>query len=135
MAKITLAATAAGDTLTAILARLNAGSGAAKIKIYTGVMPATPDTAITTQVRLATLICSDPAATISGRTMTFGAVTQDDLADATGTATWARFEDSAGDPVLDIDITTLGGGGIGQMPSTSIIANTPVTAPSIVLTA
>ena len=67
--------------------------------------------------------------------MTFGTVTQDSGADATGTATWARFEDSAGVAVIDIDITTTGGGGTGTMPSTSVIAGTPVTAPSIVLTA
>lgn len=135
MAKLTLSTNLANDVLVDINTRLNAGSGPAKFKPYTGVMPATPDVAVTSQVRLATLTCSDPAATVSGRTMIFGAITQDDLADATGTATWGRFEDSDGNAVFDIDITTIGGGGIGQMPTTSIYAGTPVTAPSVVLTA
>lgn len=135
MPKLTLSAASANDTLTGINTRLNAGSGPAKGKIYTGVMPASPDVAVTSQVRLAVLTCSDPAAVVSGRTMTFNAITQDDLADATGTATWARFEDSDGTAVFDIDITTIGGGGAGQMPTTSIYAGTPVTAPSVVITA
>lgn len=135
MAKLTLSTDTANDVLNAINNRLNAGSGAAKFKPYTGTMPATPNVAITSQVRLGTLTCSDPAATVSGRTMTFGAIAQDDLADATGTATWGRFEDSDGNAILDVDITTIGGGGVCQMPTTSIYANTPITAPSAVLTA
>lgn len=135
MAKLTLSTDTANDVLTDINARLNAGSSAAKFKLYTSTMPATPNVAITSQVRLGTLTCSYPAATVSGRTMTFGAITQDDLADATGTATWGRFEDSDGNAVLDVDVTTIGGGGVCQMPTTSIYANTPITAPSAVLTA
>lgn len=135
MAKTNLSLALAGDLLSAWNTRLNAGSGPAKCKIYSGTIPATPDTAITSQVKLAELVCSDPAATISGRTMTFGTITQDNLADATGTATWARFEDSSGNAVFDIDVTTTGGGGSATMPSTSVIANTPVTAPSVVITA
>lgn len=135
MAKLTLSTDTANDVLADINTRLNAGSGAAKFKVYTGVMPTTPNVAITSQVRLGTLTCSDPAATISGRTMTFGAIAQDDVADATGTATWGRFEDSDGNAVMDIDITTIGGGGVGQMPTTSVYAGTPITAPSVVLTA
>lgn len=135
MAKINVSLAIADDILTAFNTRLNAGSGAGKCKIYTGTIPATPDTAITSQIKLAELVLSDPAATISGRTMTFGTVTQDGSAGATGTATWARFEDSSGTAVIDIDITTTGGGGTGTMPSTIVVAGTPVTAPSIVLTA
>ena len=135
MAIITLSAEAAGDVLTAINDNLNLGSGPATIKLYTGTKPADPDTAITSQVLLGTLTCSDPAGTVAGRTLTFGTVTADSSADATGTATWARLADSAGVAVIDIDITTTGGGGFGQMNTTSIVIGGPITAPSVVLTA
>lgn len=135
MAIITLSAEAAGDVLTSINDNLNLGSGAGTIKLYTGTKPADPDTAIGSQVLLGTLTLSDPAGTVSGRTLTFGAVTMDSAADATGTATWARLADSAGVAVIDIDITTTGGGGFGQMNTTSIVIGGPITAPSIVITA
>ena len=135
MAIITLSVATAGDVLTAINNRLNLGSGAATIKLYTGTKPTDPDTAITSQVLLGTLTCSDPAGTVSGRTLTFSAVTMDSAADATGTATWARLADSAGVAVIDIDITTTGGGGFGQMNTTSIVIGGPITAPSVVITA
>lgn len=135
MAIITLSAEAAGDVLTSINDNLNLGSGAATIKLYTGTKPADPDTAITSQTLLGTLTCSDPAGTVSGRTLTFGTITMDSAADATGTATWARLADSAGVAVIDIDITTTGGGGFGQMNTTSIVIGGPITAPSVVITA
>ena len=135
MAIITLSVATAGDVLTAINNRLNLGSGAATIKLYTGTKPTDPDTAIGSQVLLGTLTCSDPAGTVSGRTLTFSAVTMDSAADATGTATWARLADSAGVAVIDIDITTTGGGGFGQMNTTSIVIGGPITAPSVVITA
>ncbi len=135
MAIITLSATAANAVLTALNDLVNGGSGAGTIKIYTGTKPAGPATAITTQVLLGTLTCSDPAGTVSAATWTFGTVTQDSSADATGTATWARIADSAGTAVIDIDITTTGGGGFGQMNTTSIVIGGPITAPSIVVTA
>ena len=135
MAIITLSTVAAGDVLTSINDNLNLGSGAGTIKLYTGTKPADPDTAIGSQVLLGTLTLSDPAGTVSGRTLTFGAVTMDSAADATGTATWARLADSAGVAVIDIDITTTGGGGFGQMNTTSIVIGGPITAPSVVITA
>ena len=135
MAIITLSLEAAGDVLTSINDNLNLGSGAATIKLYTGTKPTDPDTAITTQTLLGTLTCSDPAGTVSGRTLTFGTITMDSAADATGTATWARLADSAGVAVIDIDITTTGGGGFGQMNTTSIVIGGPITAPSVVITA
>ena len=43
-----------------LVAYINTGAGAPEIEYYNGTMPATGDTAITTQVLLATLPCSDP---------------------------------------------------------------------------
>ncbi len=64
-----------------IKAALDAGAGAATIKLYTGTMPATPETGITSQVLLGTCTCTDPVGTESGGTLTFSAITQDSSAD------------------------------------------------------
>ena len=141
MATITPSLALKTAILTAVNDALNGGTGPAIFELYTGTKPAGPDTAITTQVKLGTLTCSDPAgtvATLSGvPTLTFGTVTPDSDADATGTATWARGSSTGGAtvPVIDIDITTVGGGGFGQMNTTSIVIHGPITAPSIVITA
>lgn len=135
MAIITLSLEAANDVLASINDNLNLGSGAATIKLYTGTKPAGPDTAITSQTLLGTLTCSDPAGTVATRTLTFDTITADSSADATGTATWARLADSAGVAVIDIDITTTGGGGFGQMNTTSIVSGGPITAPTVTITA
>lgn len=131
----TLSDAAANAVLTTLNDLLNAGSGPATIKLYTGTKPAGPGTAITSQVLLGTLTCSDPAGAVSARSLTFGAVTADASADNAGTATWARIADSNGVAVVDIDVTLTGGGGFGQMNTTLIAAGGPITAPSVVITA
>lgn len=131
----TLSDAAANAVLTTLNDLLNAGSGPATIKLYTGTKPAGPGTAITSQVLLGTLTCSDPAGTVSARSLTFGTVIADSSADASGTATWARIADSNGVAVVDIDVTLTGGGGFGQMNTTLIAAGGPITAPSVVITA
>ncbi len=131
----TLSDAAANAVLTTLNDLPNAGSGPATIKLYTGTKPAGPGTAITSQVLLGTLTCSDPAGTVSARSLNFGAVTADASADNAGTATWARIADSDGVAVVDIDVTLTGGGGFGQMNTTLIAAGGPITAPSVVITA
>ena len=135
MAVITLSTNLGGTVVSALNSALNAGATGATMKIYTGTKPTGPDTAITSQVLLGTLTCSKPAGTVSGNTLTFGAITQDASADATGTATWARLADSDGTAAIDIDITATGGGGFGQMNTTAVVAGGPITAPSVVITA
>jgi len=135
MAIITLSATAANAVLNALNDLVNAGSGPGTIKPYTGTKPAGPATAITTQVLLGTLTLSDPCGSVASGAWTFGTITADSAADATGTATWARIADSNGTAVIDIDITTTGGGGFGQMNTTAIVVGGPITAPSVVITA
>ena len=109
--------------------RLNAG-GAATAEVYTGTKPATPDTAITSQVLLGTCTCSATAGTYANRRYTFNAITQDSAADASGTATWTRFKSGAGTAVLDVDVTTTGGGGFMQMNNTAITAGGPISIAS-----
>lgn len=107
--------------------QLNLGGGPAKVKFYTGTKPAKPDTAITTQTLLGTATCSTDAGTYASRRYTFNGITQDASADATGTATWARFESTTGAGVLDVDCSTAGGAGFLQMNSTSVIIGGPIS--------
>lgn len=131
------------DWLNSIRTRLNAGGAGhpATIDIYAGAKPARPNTAITTQVLLGTVTCSDDCgvvATISDvPTLTFNAITADAAADATGVAAWGRAKSGEGTPVavLDFDISTAGGSGFGQMNTTNVVKDGPISAPSVVITA
>lgn len=74
---------------------LDGGTGAAIVRIYDGSQPTDPDTAVSGQTLLATLVCSDPAfgnaADNTGKaTATANSITDDSGADATGTAAWFR---------------------------------------------
>lgn len=88
------AANAAAD---AVCVLANSGS----LKIYDGTQPATADTAVSTQVLLATLTFGNPAfgAAVAG-VATANAITSDTAADATGTASWFRVLKSDGTSVL-----------------------------------
>ena len=116
------------DALRNILAdafttRIDLGSGAGTVRFYTGTQPADADDAIGAQVLLATLTFSDPSApAASGGVLTFYVITQDSSADATGTATWARIEDSDGNNVFDCDVSVTGGGAIIELNTVNIIA-------------
>jgi hypothetical protein len=119
----------------AITAQLDLGAGAGTIKLYSGTQPADADDAITSQVLLATLTFSDPSAPgASGGVWTADAITEDSLADATGTAAWARVEDSDGNNVFDCDVTATGGGGTIEINTVSIVADAAVRATSLTVT-
>lgn len=132
-------------TKTAMLNQLksaiDAGGAAGTLKIYSGTAPATPETAPAGgNVLLGTLTLSyNPCASITGANathkLTFGAVTQDSSADATGVAAWARISDSAGNAIVDLDISVTGGTGALQLNTTNIVAGGPiqVTAATIAL--
>lgn len=125
------AATTRNGWLDNVNTLLNAGAGAALIRIYDGVRPATGGAATTL---LAELTCSDPAApAASGGVLTFSAITQDSSANATGTATWFRMVDSAGTFVMDGSVGTSGSD--LNLTSTSIVATEPVSISSATITA
>lgn len=92
--------------LDAITSLIDAGAGAGLIRIYNGTRPATGGTATTL---LAELIMSDPSfpAAAAGA-MSANAVTNDSSANATGTATWFRVVDSAGNFVMDGNVGASG---------------------------
>ena len=117
-----------------IIDDLDAGPGPSLLDFYTGTPPAGPDTAITDQIKLGTLICSDPCATKANGTITFAAITQDDAADATGTATWCRQSSSTGTAVADHDVTDEAGVGAVKINNIAIITGGPITMSSLVIT-
>lgn len=128
---LAFAATTRNGWLDDINTLMNAGTGAAKIRIYDGARPATGGTATTL---LAELVCSDPACSAaSGGVLTFSAITQDSSADATGTATWFRVVDSDNNFVLDGNVGTSGSD--LNLTSTSIVATEPVSITSATITA
>lgn len=110
---------------------LNAGAGAALIRIYDGTRPATGGAATTL---LAELTCSDPAAgAAAAGVLTFSAITQDASANATGTATWFRMVDSTAAFVMDGNVGTSGSD--LNLTTTSIVATQPVSISSATITA
>lgn len=114
-----------------IVAAIDAGAGAGKLRLYNGTRPATGG-AVTTL--LAELTFSYPCGTVTNGVLTFSDITSDSSADTTGTATWFRIVDSTGAFVLDGTITVTGGGGDITMTSTSIQAGVTVDGTSLVFT-
>lgn len=133
MAVMKLRTTVKNSVLTPLNDAISAGTSAGVLKLYTGTMRATPETAITTQTLLGTLTFSDPAGVVAGGVLTMSAITQDAEADATGTATWATVEDSNGLSVFDIDVTNTGGGGTLQLNTVNIVSGGPILVTSFVI--
>jgi hypothetical protein len=104
---------------------------AALLRIYSGTRPATGGTATTL---LAELTCATPFASgASSGVLTFGAVTQDSSANATGTATWFRIVQSDGTThVMDGDVGTSGSD--LNLTTTSIVTGQPVSISSATIT-
>lgn len=95
------------------------GNGA-KLQIYDGSQPANPDTAVTSQVKLAELTCGSPfAGSASSGVLTANAITAAN-AIASGTASWFRLTTSGGSAKLD--------GTVGTSASDLIIDNTSVNS-------
>lgn len=134
-ATIRLADATRNATLDAIAARIDAGSGAGTLKVYTGTIPTNANTAIGSQVLLGTLTFSDPCApAASGGVLTFDAITQDSSADATGTIGWARIADSDGTTILDVSAGT-GSGVVLQFNTLAVTAGGPIACSAFTITA
>jgi hypothetical protein len=134
MALNTIISNAARNAMVnALTTLLDAGAGAATIKIYTGTQPAGPGTAVGAQVLLGTLTCSDPAfPTGSNGVATASAITADSSADATGTATWFRALDSNAVAIIDGSVGTSAADLI--LDSVSIVAGGTISVTSWVIT-
>jgi hypothetical protein len=115
--------------LTVIRDAIDAGAGAGLLRIYNGTKPAAGGAATTL---LAQLTLSDPCGTVSAGVLTFSAITNDASADATGTATWARFVDSDGNWCADGTVGTSGAD--VNLNTTSIVAGQTVGITSAAIT-
>lgn len=120
----------------AITARIDSGSGAGKLRIYTGSRPAGPGTAASGTL-LAEFTLSDPSFTESGgvSTLDITPAVEDTAADNTGTAGYARFTDSDGNGKIDATVTATGGGGEVTCNTVSFVAGAVVTVTGCTITA
>jgi hypothetical protein len=131
---ISMATALRNARLDQITAAIDAGAGAGKLKIYTGPRPAT-GAAITSETLLAELTFSDPsAAAAAGGVLTLDPITQDSSADATGTAVWARIEDSDGTFVMDLNVGAAGSGQDIELVNTSITMGQAIGIASATIT-
>jgi hypothetical protein len=92
------------NAIANLLASLpDAGSSAGTILIYSGPLPATPSTAITTQTLFGTVTFSDPAfgSAVNG-TIEANDLVSDAAADASGTPVFGRVKDSSGTTRYDL---------------------------------
>lgn len=119
--------------LDAIDDACNAGSGAATLKIYTGTRPANPGTALSGNTLLATLTFSSTAfGAASSGVITAASITSDSTADATGTASFFRVQDSDSNAIIDGDCGTSGSD--LNLDTVSISAGVTVSISSFVIT-
>ena len=117
--------TTANKALTQYKDDLDAGSGPGTAKIYSGTMPATPETAATGTL-LAELVLAKPCGVVADKKLTFSAITQDLEANNTGYAGYVRLSDSDGNAVIDGDVTSTNGTGVLKLNVTLITALGPV---------
>ena len=101
--------------------------------LYTGTKPATPDTAITDQVLLATFVLADPAGTATDGVWT-GELPDPALIMDTGTPTWGRFIDSTDGNVCDADVGATGSGAAIEVENTSFVSGAYASVTSMTIT-
>ena len=117
--------TTANKALTQYKDDLDAGSGPGTARIYSGTIPATPETAATGTL-LAELVLTKPCGVVADKKLTFSAITQDLEANNTGYAGYVRLSDSDGNAVIDGDVTSTNGTGVLKLNVTLITALGPV---------
>lgn len=132
LAAIGYTAACRNNQLDEVTALVDAGAGAGTIEIRSGTRPADADTAKSGTL-LATCTFSDPSApAASSGVLTANAITDDSSADATGTASWFRVEDSNDNAVYDGDVGTSGSD--LNLNSVAISAGATVSITSWVIT-
>lgn len=114
-----------------LINKIDAGGAAGSLKIYDGLKPSSPDVPVTSQNVLSEHTLSYPCGTAANGILTFGPISEDSFANATGTASWARIYDSNGNAVADASITQVGGGGDLQMNTVNIVINGPIRFTSL----
>ena len=125
MATLRTKTTTANKALTQYKDDLDAGSGPGTAKIYSGTIPASPETPATGTL-LAELVLSKPCGVVADKKLTFSAITQDLEANNTGVASHVRLADSDGNVVIDGDVTSTAGTGVLKLNTTNITVMGPV---------
>lgn len=121
------------SVLTPLKGAIDAGSGGGTIKIYSGTQPTLASDAVTTQNLLGILTFSQPCGVVASGALTMSTIVPEDSALYTGTATWARIADSAGNTVMDVNVSVTGGGGALQLNTTSIVSGGPILISNFVI--
>lgn len=121
---------AANTSADAVCAQLNSGF----LDIYSGTQPATGDTVLSGNTLLASLTINATACgSASSGVATFNAITSDSDADATGTATFARFYKSDHTTkVYDVSVGTSGAD--INLATTSIVQHAVVSISALTYT-
>lgn len=124
---------AMGDAATALV---DTGGGPGRLDIHAGVRPAGPDAALAGQTLLARLVLGMPAfqPTDAAGVALANPVTADDAADATGTASFFRITDAAGNALFEGDVSATGGGGDLQLNAVVIQTGVEVGIASLSIT-
>ena len=125
MATLRTKTTTANKALTQYKDDLDAGSGPGTAKIYSGTIPASPETPATGTL-LAELVLSKPCGVVADKKLTFSAIAQDLEANNTGVASHVRLADSDGNVVIDGDVSGTGGTGVLKLNTTIVTALGPV---------
>lgn len=121
------------SVLTPLKNAIDAGSGGGTVKLYTGTQPTQASDAVTTQKLLGILTFSQPCGVVASGALSMSTIDPEDIALYTGTATWARIADSAGNTVMDVNVSVTGGGGALQLNTTSIVSGGPILISSFVI--
>ena len=104
--------------------------GSGFLRIYDGTRPATGGAATTLLAELTGNATFAPAA--AGAVLTLNAITQDSSANATGTATWARWVSSGGTFCVGMNVGTSGAD--LNLTTTLINAGQPVSVSTFTIT-
>lgn len=103
------------------------------LTVYTAPVPASADTAITTQTALVEFDLPDPAGDVTDGVFTAHTIAGA-LNLATGTAAWTRARDAAGAVIGDYDVGSVGSGEAIEMDNLSVVAGSLSTITSFVVT-
>lgn len=117
-----------------LLAALDAAATPGYVNCYTSPIPATLETAITTQTLLAVLALGDPSGTVTDGVLTFNVITEDSSANNDGVCTWARFFDGDNNAVGDFTIGLVASGADLIFNDVDFVQDGPVRLNSIVIT-
>lgn len=108
----------------------------APIRVYSGVRPAGPSSALSGNTLLAELTGAAAfAPSPTGPQLVANAITGDPEANATGTPSFVRiFADDGVTGLLDLSVSVTGSGGEVQFSSLSFVEGVPVGLASLVIT-